>query len=259
MRRKILIIDDSEILVAWLRAQLETIGYDVIAAASPAQAGSMVARERPACIVLDMVMPDCDCGEVLEQIRLRDPTRLIPVVLYSGQPIRRLHAAMLRYGVSGYAPKKRDISELLAVIERCVAGGQLHVAATSAAPMFAAPKTAASCLFVDDDTQVLRSYQRWFSNKIDADFVSSPVDALARLHAATAPRFVIADIVMPGMSGLDLYARAVCIDSAWKDRFLFVTGSDIWRRDPTTAMMRVPVLPKPVSIEKLHAIIDSKA
>ncbi len=82
--------------------------------------------------------------------------------------------------------------------------------------------------------------------------MSSPVDALGRLHAAQPPRFVIADIVMPGMSGLDLYARAVCIDSAWKDRFLFVTGSDAWRRDPTTAMMRVPVLPKPVSIEKLH-------
>ncbi len=127
MRRKILIIDDSEILVAWLRSQLEAIGYDAVAVDQPLrEAGNVVSLEQPACIVLDMVMPDCECGEVLEQIRRRDPNRAIPVVLYSGQPIRRLHAAMLRYGASGYAPKKRDISELLAVVERCVTGGQMR-------------------------------------------------------------------------------------------------------------------------------------
>jgi DNA-binding NtrC family response regulator len=254
MRRTILIIDDSVILVAWLRSQLEVVGYNVIATTSPLEAGNLVAVERPACVVLDMPMPDCDCGDVIEQIRIRD--RAVPIILYSGQPIRRLHDAVVCYGASGCAPKKRDVSELLAVIERCVSGQVPMI--EPAMPSEAAPvKLSASCLFVDDDTMVLRSYQRWFSNKLDADYVTSPVDALGRLHAATPPSFVIADIVMPGMSGLDLYARAICIDRGWRDRFLFVTGSDAWKRDPTTPLMRVQVLPKPVSIDKLHAIIDS--
>ena len=254
MRRKVLIVDDSEILVAWLRSQLEAVDYDVVATTSPHEAGNLVAVERPACIILDMLMPDCECGDIIEQIRLRD--RSVPVVLYSGQPIRRLHEAMVRYGASGYAPKKRDASELFAVLERCISGQVRIAAASTIVP--AARALSGACLFVDDDTTVLRSYRRWFSNKLEADYVSSPVDALGRLHAATPPRFVISDIVMPGMSGLDLYARAMCIDSGWRDRFLFVTGSDAWKRDPATLRMRVPVLPKPVSIDRLHAIIGSK-
>ncbi len=254
MRRKILVVDDSDIVIAWLRSQLEGVGYDVIAAATPAEAAELVARERPAAIVVDLMMPNVDCGEVIRGVRLRDPNHVVPVILYSGQPLRRLQEAVVRYGVSGCAPKKRDVSELLAELERCIYGDRPGIL-TPVLPGITMP-TSSQCLFVDDDASILRSYQRFFANKIDAAFVTSPIDALGRLHAGNPPSVVVADIVMPGMSGLDLYARAVSLSDGWRKRFVFVTGSD--RFAAAGESWNVPVLQKPVSIEKLHAVIAER-
>ncbi|HSI06488.1 MAG TPA: DNA-binding response regulator, partial [Myxococcota bacterium] len=78
-----------------------------------------------------------------------------------------------------------------------------------------------------------------------------------RIHAGNPPSFVVADIVMPGMSGLDLYARAVSLSDGWRKRFVFVTGSD--RFAAAGESWNVPVLQKPVSIERLHAIIAERS
>ena len=254
MRRKILVVDDSDIVIAWLRSQLEGVGYDVAAAGSPAEAAELVSRERPAAIIVDPMMPNIDCGEVIRGVRLRDPKHLVPVVLYSGQPMRRLQEAVVRYGVNGCAPKKRDVSELLAEIERCIHGDRPGIL-TPSLPGVTTPRSS-QCLFVDDDASILRSYQRFFANKIDAAFVTSPIDALGRLHAGNPPSVVVADIVMPGMSGLDLYARAVSLSDGWRKRFVFVTGSD--RFAAAGEAWNVPVLQKPVSIETLQAIIAER-
>ena len=255
MRRKILIVDDSDIVIAWLRSQLEGVGYDVVAASSPAEAAEQVSRCRPAAIIVDIMMPDVDCGEVIRGVRANDPNHVVPVIIYSGQPLRRLQDAVVRYGVNGCAPKKRDVSELLAEIERCVYGDRPGIVSPTL-PGITMP-TSKHFLFVDDDASILRSYQRFFANKIDAAFVTSPLDALGRIHAGNPPSFVVADIVMPGMSGLDLYARAVSLSDGWRKRFVFVTGSD--RFAAAGESWNVPVLQKPVSIERLHAIIAERS
>ncbi len=255
MRRKVLVVDDSDILVAWLRSQLEGVGYDVIAASTPAEAAALVLREQLAAIIIDMVMPNADCGEVIRRVRVNDPRRTIPVVLYSGQSLRRLQEAVVRYGVNGCAPKKRDVSELLAELERVIFGERPAIITPSAPSP--APPSYSQCLFVDDDVSILRGYQRVFGNKIDAAFVTSSLDALGRLHAANRPSLVVADIVMPGMSGLDLYARAVSMDGAWRSRFVFVTGSDRWKN--AGLEWDVPVLQKPVQMQQLSELIAERA
>jgi CheY-like chemotaxis protein len=237
-----------------LRSQLGGVGFDVVAATSPVQAAALVLRERPSAIILDMVMPLVDCADVIKHVRVHDPNHYIPIILYSGQPMRRLQEAVVRYGVNGCAPKKRDVTELLAELERCLHVDGLAVVGPTLPGLTLSPST--QTLFVDDDASVLRSYQRWFGDKIDAAFVTSPLDALARLHNGTPPRFVVADIIMPGMSGLDLYARALSLNDGWKDRFVFVTGTDNWLKSRDN--MHVPVLQKPVNIQRLHEVITAR-
>lgn len=255
MRRKVLVVDDSDILIAWLRSQLEGVGYDVVAASSPVDAAALVLQDRPVAIIIDMVMPNADCGEVIRRVRVNDPKHAIPVILYSGQPLRRLQEAVVRYGVNGCAPKKRDVSELLAEIERVIFGERPAIIAP-VTPSITTPSYS-QCLFVDDDASILRGYQRVFGSKIDAAFVTSPLDALGRLHAANRPSLVVADIVMPGMSGLDLYARAVSLDETWRSRFVFVTGSDRWKN--AGLEWNVPVLQKPVQMQQLSEIIAERS
>lgn len=257
MRRKVLVVDDSEILIAWLRTHLNAAGYDMISVENAREVGATVARERPDAIVLDMVMPNADCGETVAAIRLRMAGRRVPVILYSGQPERALVAGIARYGAQGAVAKKRDPGELLNTIADCIAQSAKPIEMNSKPePVFKKP--GAQCLFVDDDATILRAYQRWFGNKIDADYVSSPQDALGRLSAMHPPAFVVSDVVMPSMSGFDLYAKAVTINDDWSERFVLVTGSATWTRFASVHQLKAPVLPKPVSNEHLHSLITAR-
>lgn len=257
MRRKILVVDDSEILLTWLRTHLHAAGYEMLTVQNAREVGATVARERPDAIVLDMMMPNSECGEVVAAIRLRMAGRRVPVILYSGQPERALIAGLARYGAQGCVAKKRDPAELLATIADCIAQAAKPIEVTEAPePVFKKP--GAQCLFVDDDATVLRAYQRWFGNKIDADYVSSPQDALGRLNASHPPAFVVSDVVMPSMSGFDLYAKAVTLNDDWSERFVLVTGSASWTRFAGVHQLKAPVLPKPVSNEHLHSLITAR-
>jgi DNA-binding response OmpR family regulator len=80
-------------------------------------------------------------------------------------------------------------------------------------------------LFVDDDWKMLSSYRTMVAGYIDAEFVSSSDDAFNRLLSDTPPQVVVCDVVMPGLSGADIYRRAVLLDKRWANRFIFVTGA----------------------------------
>ena len=64
---KIMIIDDSEIVLARVQARLSREGYEVIALSNPATA----ARHLPACdlVLIDFHMPGIGGGEVLNSLR----------------------------------------------------------------------------------------------------------------------------------------------------------------------------------------------
>lgn len=258
MRRKVLVVDDSSLVISWLRWQLGPLGYDVTSANNPLDVGIMVANTQPSIIIIDLVIPGVECNDIVANIRLHDRERKIPIIFYSGQPQARLHEASVRYNAAGYTSKKRDIAELLALLEQCT-GGASSIPHETVKADIVVPLVSASWLFVDDDDVVLRSYQRFFSKKLDVDFVNSPLDALKRLHAIRPPRFVIADLVMPQMSGFDLYTRAISLDAKWSDRFVFVTGSEILRNGSASLAASVPVFPKPLSIERLQAYIEARA
>ena len=80
-------------------------------------------------------------------------------------------------------------------------------------------------LFVDDDWKMLSSYRTIVAGYLDADFVSSSDDAFNRILSDSPPQVVVCDVVMPGLSGADIYRRAVLMDARWANRFVFITGA----------------------------------
>jgi CheY-like chemotaxis protein len=83
----------------------------------------------------------------------------------------------------------------------------------------------AKVLFVDDDWRMLSSYRTMVAGYLDAEFVSSSDDAFNRLLSNTPPQVVVCDVMMPGLSGADIYRRAVLLDPRWANRFVFITGA----------------------------------
>jgi DNA-binding NtrC family response regulator len=112
-------------------------------------------------------------------------------------------------------------------------------------------------LFVDDDREVLDAYRRdMAAERIVAEFVQSAERALARIRSQSPPDVVVCDILMPGMSGSELFYRVKAMDASWERRFVFVTGaSSMSHVVEFLSGTDARVLHKPVDIDRLrHAI-----
>ena len=78
----VLIIDDEEIIREALEALLTAEGYDVATAATAAEAMDLLAGRRVDAVLLDLMLPDRNGMDVLEDIRrlagALPPSRFVP-------------------------------------------------------------------------------------------------------------------------------------------------------------------------------------
>lgn len=80
MMRKILVVDDEPKLVELLKARLEANQYKVITAFSGTEALAKIRQEEPSLIILDVVMPGMDGGELAKNLMADDKTSSIPII-----------------------------------------------------------------------------------------------------------------------------------------------------------------------------------
>ena len=82
--REILIVDDHEEARGALLGMVEAAGYPAVAFANPAGALARVAEQRPALILLDMMMPEIDGADFLVRLRRLRGGDAVPVIVVSG-------------------------------------------------------------------------------------------------------------------------------------------------------------------------------
>lgn len=84
MKSRILVVDDNVNLTTLLGKTLGRFGYDVVAENDSEFALDTTRRVRPNLILLDVMMPNRDGGEVLQDLRKDVLLRNIPVILLTG-------------------------------------------------------------------------------------------------------------------------------------------------------------------------------
>src|SRR5881398_3312532 len=84
-RQKILVIEDDPVARADLQARLKAQGYTVALAADAASAVTVVNRERPDLILLDLGLPAGDGFLVLERLRKIEAFATVPVLVITGR------------------------------------------------------------------------------------------------------------------------------------------------------------------------------
>jgi CheY-like chemotaxis protein len=111
-------------------------------------------------------------------------------------------------------------------------------------------------LVVDDDAAFGRSLQRVLSREHDVSFVTTGVEALARIQAGPKPDLILCDVMMPGMTGIELYQRVLERHPELATRMVFVTGG-VSGEAAETFLQRTPngYLTKPVDILQLRALV----
>jgi excisionase family DNA binding protein len=109
----VLIVDDDEHLREYVRVNLEAEGYVVREAASAAEGLAVLGEEPPDLILLDVMMPQVDGWEMLQQIHERTGVGAIPVVMFSGKIDERSAAEAEARGAQSFIGKPFDPSALI--------------------------------------------------------------------------------------------------------------------------------------------------
>ncbi|HEY0780751.1 MAG TPA: response regulator transcription factor [Gemmatirosa sp.] len=126
---RVLVVDDEPDIVALVAYHLARSGYQVATAATGAEALAQASRERPALVVLDLMLPDRSGFEVLEQLRAAEDTRRLAVLMLTarGGEADRIRGRSL--GADDYLAKPFSPQELVLRV-----GAILRRVATATAP-----------------------------------------------------------------------------------------------------------------------------
>ena len=127
-RRRILVVDDEERMVRFIRMNLEHDGFQVSEAFNGKEAIQKIRDVTPDLILLDVMMPDIDGFEVLETVR---EVSQVPVIMLTAKGEEDDRVRGLELGADDYVTKpfspRELVSRVKAVLRRTEgASGSMH-------------------------------------------------------------------------------------------------------------------------------------
>jgi len=130
--KRILIVDDSPILVKALSNVLTGAGYEVLQAQDGSDAVSIARREHPDLMLLDISFPPdvahgggipWDGFLIMSWIRRMQECSDIPIVIISGGDPEKFRPRALECGPVGYFQKPVEPGELIATVRQILENG----------------------------------------------------------------------------------------------------------------------------------------
>ena len=122
---RILVVDDEPDITALVAYHLAKVGYRVTTAASGRDALAAAREERPDLVVLDLMLPGLSGYDVLTELRRREETKEIGVILLTARKEEPDRIKGLSLGADDYLPKPFSPQELVlrvsAVLRRLAA------------------------------------------------------------------------------------------------------------------------------------------
>src|SRR3954470_10894043 len=113
MPAKVLIIDDSPVILEAAKMALEDEGYRVVALDNPLVLAAAMRNEQPDLVLIDVNMPTVTGDVVTGIVKAHGVTKRIPVVLYSDISIQELSERAKRCGAAGFIRKTGDEAEFI--------------------------------------------------------------------------------------------------------------------------------------------------
>ena len=113
MLKKILVIEDEQILLRALNVELLSQGFEVLSAKDGETGLRLINEEKPGLVLLDLILPKMHGFEVLKAIKSNEDTKEIPVIILSNLGQDSDIKKGLELGAVGYFVKaSTDLSEL---------------------------------------------------------------------------------------------------------------------------------------------------
>jgi DNA-binding response OmpR family regulator len=112
-KETVLVIEDEPDVLDLIRLHLRKEGY-VVLEAEDGVSGMKIAREKlPAAVILDLMIPEMRGEDVCRQLRARQATAAIPIIMLTAKAEPEQRVAGLELGASDYLPKPFSPRELI--------------------------------------------------------------------------------------------------------------------------------------------------
>ena len=112
-KKKILVVDDSKTALFMVTTILKREPYDLVTAHDGQQAVETAVAERPDLILMDVVMPRKTGFEACRELKQREDTKSIPVILVTTRGEGENVEAGFQSGCNDYVTKPINAQELL--------------------------------------------------------------------------------------------------------------------------------------------------
>lgn len=138
-KKKILVIDDNEIILKTTSMKLQSSGYQVFTALEGSEGVALVRKEKPDLVLLDITFP-ADVGgvswdgfRIMDWLHRVDETKKIPIIIISGVVEEKNRKRATDSGAIAFFPKPVNFDEMLKVIRATLAGESATPASAPAA------------------------------------------------------------------------------------------------------------------------------
>jgi len=115
---RILVVDDEPAMVQYLTTVLTRDGYEVLQAMSGHEALAIVREQSPDLVLLDMMMPEIDGFQVLQELRALEEFRELPVIILTALTAEQDIVRSFEGGVTDYIDKPITPAVLRARVRR---------------------------------------------------------------------------------------------------------------------------------------------
>lgn len=117
---RVLLIDDDQSNLDFMRSLLQIDGHDLVWAADGGKGLDAARQLRPDLVICDVIMPHLGGYAVLETLRADPQLSGVPVILFSAAMNEEARAMGLRRGADAVLAKPFDLESLLGEIRNCL-------------------------------------------------------------------------------------------------------------------------------------------
>ncbi len=121
-QKKILVIDDNEVILKTTSMKLQSAGYHVFTALDGSEGVAAVRREKPDLVLLDIKFPpevsgmSWDGFRIMDWLHRVDETKKIPIIVISGVVEEKNRQRAATSGAVAFFPKPVNFDEMIRVI-----------------------------------------------------------------------------------------------------------------------------------------------
>jgi CheY-like chemotaxis protein len=238
--RTVLCIDDDEGVITLFRRYLSKQGYEVVGLTESVQIVERVKELKPFAITLDVMMPEKDGWQIIQDLKSNPDTRHIPVIMCS---IVADKDRGISLGASGYLVKPILEDDLVAALEQLDHTEDHH-----------------RVLVVDDHAEDRNLLRRMIESQegyevMEAAGGQEAIDMISSVH----PNIIVLDLMMPDVDGFAVLESIKANTETRHIPIIVVTAKDLTQQEQDTLHKRVEALLQKGIFEQQELLADVAA